>query len=137
MHKSAALAIVAAALFGGSAHAQFNNDQCRDFLTGSWSTAPEAGGVTGMRITYSPGGTYSQGDEAALAQEGAEVVAAGGWDALAGKGAAECELILTPKGEKAQSLTVTVIDDQTIKTSDGQTAKRVAQPDPAAPAASQ
>ncbi len=124
-------AVLLAALSFAPAAAAFDNASCRTFLTGSWSTeaAREMDGkktTLKARSSYAVDGSFFQTMHAEV--EGLppqDLKREGMWDAGPGASPDTCRVTLTPKGEDAHTIELTVVDADTVTTPEGIASHRV------------
>ena len=112
--------------------AAFDNASCRTFLTGSWATEAQqqVNGRTATikaRSSYAVDGSFFQTMHAEI--EGMppqDLKREGSWDAGPGAAPDACRVTLTPKGEDAHTIELTVVDENTVANPEGIASRRVA-----------
>mgnify|MGYP000844154472 CR=1 FL=1 len=123
-------AAAAAFLFAAPASA-FDNTTCKDFLAGAWKMEIDEtieGKATHISVAseYSAEGTFAQ--TMTMTAEGAPpqtMSRNGTWDAAPGKTPDTCDATLTPEGQPAQTVTLTVVDENNVKGPEGHVSTRV------------
>lgn len=121
----------AAALTLTAPAAAFDNASCKEFLTGVWTLEtdiPTEAKPTHVssRSDYKADGTFTQ--TMTITIDGAaqpEIARKGTWDAGPGDTPDTCKASVTPEGSAAESVVLTVIDADNVKTPDGIVSTRV------------
>lgn len=124
------LGAAAALVLAGPAFA-FDNTTCKDFLAGTWQmeiddTVEGKPAHISVHSVYTPEGTFEQ--TMTMTAEGAPpqtMARKGTWDAGPGKTADTCDATLTVEGQGAQTVTLTVVDDDNVKGPEGHVSTRV------------
>lgn len=111
--------------------AAFDNANCRAFLTGSWAieATQDMNGrkaVIAARSSYAVDGSFFQTMHVEV--EGMppqDLKREGTWDAAPGAAGDACSVTVTPKGEPAHTIELTVVDENTVRSADGLESHRV------------
>lgn len=109
----------------------FDNTTCKAFLAGTWemSVATDLKGRPGRietRAHYKVGGDFSA--TVSIEPEGMtpeEMTLAGTWDAAPGPSSDSCNASVAAGGRDQKNTVLIVLDDNTVRTEDGATARRV------------
>jgi hypothetical protein len=110
--------------------AAFDNTTCKTFLAGAWEMTidQDAGGQMAhveVSSLYNEDGTFAQTMKVTIggvAQP--DNARTGTWDAGPGPTADTCEATLTPTGEAAQKVVLTVVDENSVKGPEGHISTR-------------
>jgi len=111
--------------------AAFDNTHCKAFLSGTWemSVATDLQGRPGRidtRAQYKVGGDFSA--VVSIEPEGLtpeQMTLAGTWDAAPGPSSDSCNASVAAGGRDQKHTVLNVLDDNTVRTEDGATARRV------------
>jgi hypothetical protein len=111
--------------------AAFDNNTCKSFLAGTWemSVSTDLKGRPGRiatRAQYKVGGDFSA--VVTIAPEGLapeQMTLSGTWDAAAGPSTDSCNASVAAGGRSQEDTVLIVLDDNTVRTEDGATARRV------------
>ena len=109
--------------------AAFDNTTCKTFLAGAWEmTMEEGANKVEVHSNYAEDGTFTQTMKitaGGVAQP--DMNRKGTWDAGPGPSADTCEATLTPDGEPADKIVLTVVDDNSVKGPEGHVSTRAAE----------
>ena len=95
--------------------AEPNDQDCKQLISGTWTTKPGDGGKA-VSVTYQPDGVYRQDGGSS---DAGHVEETGAWFAETAAGTGACNLTLTPTGGEPRSFSLTMVDHNTVKAEDG------------------
>ncbi len=130
MRNAIAFTVCAGLTLAGSAAADIAS--CRDYLSGTWNSAREEsqGGVTAMvkqHSVYNPDGTFTTTQSVEMPDKPPYSGSRSGiWDAVKGPQPDTCAITVTPQGAAPLTVTLTIVDDNTLRDPNGREAVREA-----------